>query len=196
MFERFAKRWLGARKRGRGKGRGTKSRKARSGRAKAGLAKVGPGFLAALAKRPALLLACGAGIGLIVGALVATHRGSPPAVSAKPAASSEIAAIGAPSPEPPKVAAAPVQPAPALPPSATTPMAQPPGGGHQPWQQYAKAVPATEGRPMIAIVIDDMGVDKAESARVIDLPAGDHHRLHDLCEGSVAPGRRGAVSRP
>ncbi|MFI5019255.1 MAG: hypothetical protein ACHQHK_15015, partial [Dongiales bacterium] len=84
MFERFAKRWLGARKRTRGKGRGTKSRKAKSRRAT-----TATGFLAALARRPALLLACGAGIGLIVGAVVATHRGSPPTVSAKPAGSSE-----------------------------------------------------------------------------------------------------------
>jgi hypothetical protein len=80
MFERFAKRWLGARKRTRGKGRGTKSRKAKSRRAT-----TATGFLAALARRPALLLACGAGIGLIVGAVVATHRGSPPTVSVKPA---------------------------------------------------------------------------------------------------------------
>jgi uncharacterized protein len=38
------------------------------------------------------------------------------------------------------------------------------------WQQYALATPASEGHPMIAIVIDDMGLDKADSARVIALP--------------------------
>ena len=162
MFERFAKRWLGARKRTRGKGRGTRSRKAKSRRATAAY-----GFLAALARRPALLLACGAGIGLIVGAVVATDRGSPPTVSAKPAGSSEIAAVTPAA----KALVTPAAPAPALPPSASSPVTPPPGGGaHPPWQQYAKAVPATEGRPMIAIVIDDMGIDKAESARVIDLP--------------------------
>jgi polysaccharide deacetylase 2 family uncharacterized protein YibQ len=158
MFERFAKRFLSARKRVRGKGRGSKSRKARSRKATAT-----PGFLAALARRPALLLACGAGIGLIVGALVATHRASPLAVASKPATA--VAVAQAPAPEP-KAAAAPM-------PAAPAPAAPPPASGtRQPWQQFAKAVPATEGRPMIAIVIDDMGIDKAESARVIDLPAG------------------------
>src|SRR5258707_1100108 len=138
MFERFAKRWLGARKRTRAKGRGTRRRKANGRRAT-----TASGFLAALARRPALLLACGAGIGLIVGAVVATHRGSPPTVSAKPAASSEIAAV-TPSAKA-LVAPATPAPAPALPPSASSPVAPPPdGGAHPPWQQYAKAVPATE----------------------------------------------------
>jgi polysaccharide deacetylase 2 family uncharacterized protein YibQ len=162
MFERFAKRYLGARKRGRGKGRGTKSRRAKTGRAK-----TASGFLTGLARRPALLVACGAGIGLIIGALVATHRGSAPAVSAKPAVGSEVAAVMAP-PQPAKVAPA-EAPTPA--PSAGTPATPPPANAGRPaWQQYAKAVPQTEGRPMIAIVIDDMGIDKADSARVIDLP--------------------------
>jgi len=38
------------------------------------------------------------------------------------------------------------------------------------WRQYALAMPATDGRPMIAIVIDDMGLDKKEAAEVIGLP--------------------------
>src|SRR5262249_20237844 len=38
-------------------------------------------------------------------------------------------------------------------------------GGRPAWQQYAKAVPETGGRPMIAIVIHDMGIDKAEAAK-------------------------------
>jgi len=164
MFERFARRWLGGRKRSRGKDRGT----TRSRRAKAGRAKSAPGFLAALTRRPALLLACGVGIGLIIGAVVATHRASPPAASAKPAPSSEIAAV-APAPQPPKIA--PALPAPMPAPSGSTASPPPPTNAGRPaWQQYAKAVPATEGRPMIAIVIDDMGIDKADSARVIDLP--------------------------
>jgi len=162
MFERFAKRWLSARKRVRGKGGRAKSRRAKGRKATAA-----PGFLAALAKRPALLLACGAGIGLVVGALVATHRGPLPAARTP---ASSIAAV-TPAPEPPKPAVTPPQPAPAVPPSTTAPAAPPPTG-HQPWQQFAKAVPETGGRPMIAIVIDDMGVDKPDSARVIDLPPG------------------------
>jgi len=146
---------------------GTKSRKAKSGRVK-----TASGFLTALAKRPALLLACGAGIGLIIGALVATHRGSAPAVAAKPAVGSEVAAVTAP-PQPPKVAPSHPVEAPTPAPNAGTPATPPPASAGRPaWQQYAKAVPVTEGRPMIAIVIDDMGIDKADSARVIDLPPG------------------------
>lgn len=40
-----------------------------------------------------------------------------------------------------------------------------------PWRRNAVALPATGDRPLIAIVIDDMGVDKARSARVIKLQA-------------------------
>jgi len=40
-----------------------------------------------------------------------------------------------------------------------------------PWRHFALAVPEARGRPRIAIVIDDMGIDKKRSARVIALPA-------------------------
>ena len=39
------------------------------------------------------------------------------------------------------------------------------------WRRFAMAVPEARGRPRIAIVIDDMGIDKKRSARVIALPA-------------------------
>src|SRR5258708_39637423 len=116
MFERFAKRWLGTRKRTRAKGRGTRRRKAKGRRAT-----TASGFLAALARRPALLLACGAGIGLIVGAVVANHRGSPPTVSGKTSSSSEIAAV-TPSATA-LVAPATPTPAPAFPHTASAPVA-------------------------------------------------------------------------
>jgi len=45
-----------------------------------------------------------------------------------------------------------------------------PPAGRPAWQQFALAMPPTGGRPMIAIVIDDMGIDKADAARVIALP--------------------------
>ncbi len=46
---------------------------------------------------------------------------------------------------------------------------QPPGepGALRPWRRFAALAPETGGRPMIALVIDDMGVDRKRSARVI-----------------------------
>jgi polysaccharide deacetylase 2 family uncharacterized protein YibQ len=38
------------------------------------------------------------------------------------------------------------------------------------WMRYAGAAPESSGRPMIAIVIDDVGVDKKRSARAVALP--------------------------
>lgn len=39
-----------------------------------------------------------------------------------------------------------------------------------PWVRNAVPAPAVNGRPMIAIVIDDLGVDRKRSGKVIDLP--------------------------
>lgn len=49
----------------------------------------------------------------------------------------------------------------------------PPGDGRQPaWLRHAVAAPpASAGRPMIAIVIDDMGLDRPRSMRTLELPA-------------------------
>lgn len=38
------------------------------------------------------------------------------------------------------------------------------------WQRFAVPAPDVSGRPMIAIVIDDMGIDRRRSGAVIDLP--------------------------
>jgi polysaccharide deacetylase 2 family uncharacterized protein YibQ len=38
------------------------------------------------------------------------------------------------------------------------------------WQRFAVSAPAESGKPLIAIVIDDVGVDRARSARAIELP--------------------------
>ncbi len=43
--------------------------------------------------------------------------------------------------------------------------------GSQPWQRYAVAPRDLSGRPAIAIVIDDMGLDRRRSARAAALPA-------------------------
>ena len=50
----------------------------------------------------------------------------------------------------------------------------PPGGLREnlpPWQRFALVTPASEGRPRIAIVIDDLGIDKRRTAKAIALPA-------------------------
>lgn len=69
-------------------------------------------------------------------------------------------------------------PAVAAPPVAETPVAkQPPPvtrldtSGTAAWLANAVAAPAAEGRPMIAIVIDDLGIDQARTKRAIALPA-------------------------
>ena len=43
----------------------------------------------------------------------------------------------------------------------------PSAGTEAPWRRFAALAPETGGRPMIALVIDDMGVDRKRSARVI-----------------------------
>jgi uncharacterized protein len=48
--------------------------------------------------------------------------------------------------------------------------AAPPVPVAETWRQYALAVPDPGDRPMIAVVIDDMGMDRKRSARVTGLP--------------------------
>lgn len=42
--------------------------------------------------------------------------------------------------------------------------------GTPPWKRYALAAPSTNGKPMIAVIIDDMGVDKKRSEKILQLP--------------------------
>ncbi|MEO5372734.1 MAG: divergent polysaccharide deacetylase family protein [Alphaproteobacteria bacterium] len=44
------------------------------------------------------------------------------------------------------------------------------GGPEAPWRRNAVVTPPPDGRPRIAIVIDDLGVDRGRSARIIGLP--------------------------
>ncbi len=44
-------------------------------------------------------------------------------------------------------------------------------GALPPWRRYAVTPPATQGRPMVAVVIDDMGVDHRHSLEAAALPA-------------------------
>lgn len=63
-----------------------------------------------------------------------------------------------PPPRPPEAQATPrAVPAPSSPPTAPA------------WQRFALAAPDAGGRPMVAIVIDDMGLDRKRSARAVGL---------------------------
>lgn len=70
-----------------------------------------------------------------------------------------------PAPPPAQLAALPL-PAPAL-----TLAPGPDPGGRPAWMRYAVPAPSVGNRPMIAVVIDDLGVDRKRSERAITLPA-------------------------
>lgn len=84
-------------------------------------------------------------------AMAAEHEPAeapPPAVHAAPA----------PEAPPPQVAVVPVPPPAAVP------------GGVPAWQRNAVHVAAEDGRPMIAIVLDDMGLDRRRADEAVTLP--------------------------
>src|SRR6516162_8534745 len=138
MIERFAK-LIRRPKRGKAKGRKPKRRPVKGA----------TGILAALAQGPLVLVACGAGIGLIIGALLATRQPSPATIAQKPALQ-QLAAAAAPQSR--EVESEPAAPAAAALPAPSIIAPKTAAGSRPLWQQYAMAVPAIEGRPMIAIV--------------------------------------------
>ncbi|MBI1776324.1 MAG: divergent polysaccharide deacetylase family protein [Proteobacteria bacterium] len=78
----------------------------------------------------------------------------------------------------PPVTAPPAVPAPMQrvrptlpPPPALSSLPPPPLDQGQPWRRYAVAVPPPDDRPMIAVVIDDAGVDRARTQQAIRLRA-------------------------
>ncbi|WP_338086804.1 divergent polysaccharide deacetylase family protein [Magnetospirillum aberrantis] len=73
--------------------------------------------------------------------------------------------------QPPPVSEAPAFQAPAQ--SASLILPSPPvvAPGQPAWVKYAVPAPPTHGRPMIAVVIDDLGVDRRRSEKVIPLRA-------------------------
>lgn len=75
----------------------------------------------------------------------------------------EPAAAPAPAPVPP-----PLPPVPLILPQPPVAPVQP---GAPAWVRYAVPAPKTAGRPMIAVVIDDLGVDRRRSEKVIPLRA-------------------------
>jgi polysaccharide deacetylase 2 family uncharacterized protein YibQ len=142
MFERFGKK-----RRQSGKRKGRRPGGALLGR------------VSRIRHRPWTVFFAGLGFGIAIGLALAVHRGPAPNVMVSLPIKNEAPATPAILPAPPLPARAPPPPAP----SRVT--ADKPA-----WQQFALAMPATAGRPMIAIVIDDMGLDKANAARVIALP--------------------------
>ncbi len=105
---------------------------------------------------------------------VAAKPASPAAVTPKPAspAPAQIAMLTGPLPMPAPVKpsaaeTAPIKPAAApAKPTPTTPLA---AGGEPTWQRNAIPAPAFSGEPQIAIVIDDLGLDRNRTERAIAL---------------------------
>ncbi|MET4698041.1 polysaccharide deacetylase 2 family uncharacterized protein YibQ [Constrictibacter sp. MBR-5] len=104
-----------------------------------------------------------------------------PAPAAAPAApvTAPVAAPAAKSPPPPPAAVYDPDPEPTVAepttlaaiPTVPPPATPPPAASGQPaWQRYAVAAPPTSGRPMIAIVLDDVGLNRPQSRRAIALP--------------------------
>ena len=147
MFERFtSKRRRGAKRNGKRRGK-----------------PIGRAVLAwavSLRQNPWAFFVAGLGLGIVVGVALAVHGGPAPNL----VASAQNAGSATPKLSPP-----PSAPASAfMPPPPASPLPRAPAG-RPAWQQFALAMPATDGRPVIAIVIDDMGIDKADAARVIGL---------------------------
>ncbi len=57
-----------------------------------------------------------------------------------------------------------------VPPSALPVRPAAPSGERKAWERYALEAPPSNGHPIIAVIIDDMGVDKKRSERVLHLP--------------------------
>lgn len=58
----------------------------------------------------------------------------------------------------------------ALPAAAPVPAPSPDTGGKPAWVRFAVPPPPVTGKPMIAVVIDDLGVDRRRSEKVVGLP--------------------------
>jgi uncharacterized protein len=73
-------------------------------------------------------------------------------------------------PAPPSRAAPPAMPEATLPP-ALEPAPPPSHADAPPWLRFAQAAPPAEGRAMVAVVIDDLGLDRKGAEQAIRLPA-------------------------
>jgi polysaccharide deacetylase 2 family uncharacterized protein YibQ len=111
-----------------------------------------------------LLFAGGVGAGLILGGI-----SPPPSPAARPAG--VTVAVGAaavpaePAREPARPVVVPPPPVPAPPPAPVPPRAEQPA-----WMRHAVPVQPRPGHPTVTVIIDDMGLDRARSQRVVALP--------------------------
>ena len=121
------------------------------------------------------MLTAGVAVGVAVVVLVVSQTPPPP----KPAAVAEITQAPAPpaltspppAPAPPAPAPALVPASPAEPQLAALPSPPPSVDGSTPtWLRNAVAVADPGNRPLIAVVIDDVGLNRPNSARAVDLP--------------------------
>jgi polysaccharide deacetylase 2 family uncharacterized protein YibQ len=78
--------------------------------------------------------------------------------------------VEAPMPAPESIAPAAGPPAAAAPPARSAAPVPAPHGELAPWRRYAVAAPARAGRAAVAIVLDDLGLDRRRTARAIGLP--------------------------
>ena len=110
-----------------------------------------------------------------------------------------------PSPPPREASVAPPSLAPTSPPAGAMPSAppaipprEPPRAAQPlpaPWQRYAATAPAADGRPWVAIVIDDLGLDRKRSLRTVALPGpltlAWLPYAHDVTQQAAAARRQG-----
>ena len=110
------------------------------------------------------LLIVGVGLGVGVGALFKAKPAPPPIAEALQSPHMGDDGNGPPEVIPPVLVPTPV-PVPV--PEASPPAAQ--TSGAPAWMRYAVPVKALAGKPMIAVVIDDLGLDKRRTRRAMDL---------------------------
>jgi len=118
--------------------------------------------------RSASIAAAGAAVGAAIALAVALRMPTPAPPRPAPKAEFALSAIPKAHVPPEEKPAAPqpeATPAPAPPPSAP----QPPPQREPAWLAYAVPAPPTQGRPMIAVVIDDMGLNRTQSRRAVAL---------------------------
>ncbi|PWC55817.1 divergent polysaccharide deacetylase family protein [Azospirillum sp. TSO22-1] len=122
-------------------------------------------FLLALAAVAAVF-----GAGLAVSLL--TEKPKPAVTARAPVAESAPAPVAVTESEPALPYEEPDPPAAEPPPQvAVLPPPPPPSGTQAPWLRNAVPAPPSAGRPVIAVVIDDLGLDRKRSARTVKLPA-------------------------
>jgi len=105
--------------------------------------------------------------GALVAAVVALLVPRPEPVALPPPASPAPPAAEA----PPAPVEEVVSPPPPIVPVTAEPLPPPPQPEPPAWRRFAAAAPAADGRPRIAVVIDDLGLDGPRSQRAIALPA-------------------------